>query len=217
MFDLIWLFLIESCFQDQGDLNIGQGCCGLGGEGHSLLKYECGYYNLMTAAAAPAEALLHTTNYWQYTAVTVKCPPPYMIEIQTQETKEFELKKNTPFVYYLTYVYVVLPKNSMDILNYTSLYFTKLKENEWLICIYSWKSKHPIIQTLSIHKQTSGVWSFLLVLTIHCLFLRRIFDFLLIFTTFFYFFHSCTESSNISKKTFYLGAWMVVNELVNEY
>ena len=144
-------------------------------------------------------------------------PPPYMIEIQTQETKEFELKKNTPFVYYLTYVYVVLPKNSMDILNYTSLYFTKLKENEWLICIYSWKSKHPIIQTLSIPKQTSGVWSFLLVLTIHCLFLRRIFDFLLIFTTFFYFFHSCTESSNISKKTFYLGAWMVVNELVNEY
>ena len=109
MFDLIWLFLIESCFQDQGDLNIGQGCCGLGGEGHSLLKYECGYYNLMTAAAAPAEALLHTTNYWQYTAVTVKCPP-YMIEIQTRETKVFELKY-TQFVC-LTYVYVVLPKNS---------------------------------------------------------------------------------------------------------
>ena len=81
MFDLIWLFLIESCFQDQGDLNIGQGCCGLGGEGHSLLKYECGYYNLMTAATT-AVALLHTTNYWQYTAVTVECAP-YMIEIQT--------------------------------------------------------------------------------------------------------------------------------------
>ena len=152
MFDLIWLFLIESCFQDQGDLNIGQGCCGLGGEGHSLLKYECGYYNLMTAAAAPAEALLHTTNYWQYTAVTVKCPP-YMIEIQTRETKVFELKY-TQFVC-LTYVYVVLPKNSMDILNYTSLYFTKLKENEWLICIYSWKSKHPIIQTLSMYPYTN--------------------------------------------------------------
>ena len=80
--------MIESCCWDQGDLNIGQGCCcGPGGEGHSLLKYECGYYNLMTAAAAPAVALLHTTNYWQYPAVTVKCPPPYMIEIQTQETR----------------------------------------------------------------------------------------------------------------------------------
>ena len=153
MFDLIWLFLIESCFQDQGDLNIGQGCCGLGGEGHSLLKYECGYYNLMTAAAAPAEALLHTTNYWQYTAVTVKCPPPYMIEIQTQETKEFELKKK----YTICVLFdICLCRLTKKFHGYFELHFTLLYQTKgkWVTYMYIFLKIKASYYSDTIHTQT---------------------------------------------------------------